>query len=75
MSMASSTRFATTKSLVLGVVGLVILPIAFSTSALYFARVGMKNRERGARFGLLLSVLGIVIGAIVFVKTVQFQLQ
>jgi hypothetical protein len=75
MSMALSTRWATAKSLVLAAVGLVILPIAFSTSAIYFALVGMKNRERGARFGFALGVAGVVTGAIVFIKTVQFQLQ
>jgi hypothetical protein len=71
---ASSTRY-TLKALLLGAAGIVILPVFFSTSAMYVARRGMRNGERGAVLAFLLGMIGVFIGAVILVRTLQFQLQ
>jgi hypothetical protein len=54
---------------------MVIMPIFFSTSAMYLARRGMRNSERGASLAFHLGVAGVIFGAYIFVRNVQFQLQ
>ncbi|RLT22579.1 MAG: hypothetical protein DWI32_01740 [Candidatus Aquidulcis sp.] len=75
MTVISASKQDTTKALLLGVVGMVIMPIFFSTSAMYVARRGMRNGERGAVLPFLLGMIGVCIGAVILVRTLQFQLQ
>jgi polyferredoxin len=75
MTVISASKQDTTKALLLGVVGMVIMPIFFSISAMYVARRGMRNGERGAVLAFLLGVIGVFIGAVILVRTLQFQLQ
>jgi len=75
MAVISAPMKDTTKALLLGVVGMVIMPIFFSTSAMYLARRGMRNSERGASLAFHLGAAGVVFGTYVFVRYVQSQLQ
>jgi hypothetical protein len=75
MTVISVPKRDTTKALLLGVAGMVIMPILFSTSAMYLARRGMRNSERGASLAFHLGLAGVIFGAYIFVRYVQFQLQ
>jgi len=75
MAVISAPKNDTTKALLLGAVGMVIMPIFFSTSAMYLARRGMRTGERGASLAFLLGAAGVIFGTYVLVRYVQFQLQ
>lgn len=61
-----------TASLVMGILGIVILPIVFSVLAIIFGSVGIGRANRGeatnkgaATAGVVLGIIGIVLGLIV----------
>jgi len=61
-----------TASLIMGILGVIILPIVFSVLAIIFGSIGIGRANRGeatnkgvATTGLVLGIIGIVLGLII----------
>ena len=48
-----------TASLVLGILGLFLMPIPLSILAIIFGAIGMKDNQRFAKTGMILGIVGV----------------
>lgn len=56
-----------TSSLVLGIIGLIIFPVIFSTLAIIFGAIGLHKDQKFAKAGLILGIVGWVIWIIMLI--------
>ena len=56
-----------TASLFLGIIGLFLFPLALSTLAIIFGAVGIGKKQRYAKAGLILGIIGVVFAIILIV--------
>ena len=56
-----------TASLVLGIMGLIIFPIFFSTLAIIFGAIGMGKNQKYSKEGFTLGIFGLVLWMIILI--------
>jgi len=54
-----------TISLVSGIVGLIILPIVFSTLAIILGAIGSRDKQKYAKEGFLLGTVGLILSILI----------